>query len=67
MKLKKTKDGWTIAEGTEVKTFDSAYEAWLYIFILKGIRPSASKPRNALYPVKELVPRGSKVVKYVLE
>ena len=65
MKLKKTTEGWTLTEGNEEKTFESAHDAWLYIFLMKEIRQSATRLPKTLYPVRTLDPRPKVVKRYV--
>ena len=51
-----TKDGkWIILDGDRVVEYDTAYDAWQLVLLLKEIRPRVpySKP---LYPVKSLNP-----------
>lgn len=51
-----TTDGkWVIVDGNRVVEFDTAYDAWQLVLLLKEIRPRVPyiKP---LYPVKSLNP-----------
>ena len=51
-----TKDGiWTVEDKGVNKCFESAYDAWGYILLLKEIRPRVPYIRP-LYPVKSLNP-----------
>ena len=36
--------------------FDSSYDAWCYIFLLKEIRPKVPFVERSLYPVRSLNP-----------
>lgn len=51
-----TNDGkWIVVDGDRVVEFDTAYDAWQLVLLLKEIRPRVPyiKP---LYPVKSLNP-----------
>ena len=67
MKMRKTKEGWVIIDKGVKKVFETAHDAWYYIFLMKEIRPHATWTPPSLYPVRSLDPRPAKVVKkYVL-
>ena len=52
----RTKDGkWFIEDKGRNVIFDSSYDAWAYVFLLKEIRPRVPFERP-LYPVKSLNP-----------
>lgn len=52
-----TKDGkWIVDDGHKVNIFDTAFEAWCFIFILKEIRPKVPCKLSSLYPVRSLNP-----------
>lgn len=65
MKLEKNAGGWIVTDGKSVNIFESAHDAWLYIFILKEIRSSTTRLPKTLYPVKTLDPRPKVVKRYV--
>lgn len=61
-----TKDGiWIIEDKGVNKGFDSSYDAWAFIFLLKEIRPKAPFVERSLYPVKSLNPFPERRVKNV--
>lgn len=61
-----TKDGiWIIEDKGVNKGFDSSYDAWLYLFLLKKIRPKVEMGVRSLYPVKSLNPFPERRVKNV--
>ncbi len=67
MKLRTENGKWYVDEGYKVSVFDTAIEAWQYIFIMKEIRPKAPLVPQSLYPVRHLDPtktRGCKKVVY---
>ena len=56
MKMR-TKDGKWIIEGQDrVLTFDSSYDAWMYVFLMRDIRPNPPIPPRSVYPVLTLDP-----------
>ena len=51
-----TKDGkWIILDGDRVVEFDTAYDAWQLVLLLREIRPRVPYIKS-LYPVKSLNP-----------
>jgi hypothetical protein len=56
MKMR-TKDGkWIIQdEGREI-VFDSSYDAWMYVFLMREIRSNPPIPPRSVYPVLTLDP-----------
>ena len=66
MKLEKNAGGWVITEGKTVKVFESAHDAWTYIFLMKEIRQSATSLPKSLYPVRTLDPRPKVVKRYAI-
>jgi hypothetical protein len=56
---------WYVIDGDRVITFEKAYDAWCYIYLLKAIRPKAPKVERSLYPVKTLNPCEEGRKKYV--
>lgn len=61
----RTIDGkWVVLDGDRVVEFDTAYDAWQLVLLLKEIRPRVpyTKP---LYPVKSLNPFPERRVKNV--
>lgn len=60
-----TKDGiWIIEDKGVNKSFDSSYDVWSFVFLLKGIRPKVPYIRH-LYPVKSLNPMPERRLKNV--
>lgn len=52
-----TKDKkWIVVDGARSLEFDNATDAWVYVFMMRGIRPNAPKAPESLHPVKSLVP-----------
>ena len=52
-----TKGGkWTVEDNGVKKEFDTAWDAWGYIFLMREIRPNAPQAPKAHYPVKTLNP-----------
>ena len=45
--------------------FKTSYDAWCYIFLLRGIRPRVDMGQRSLYPVKTLNPIPERRVKNV--
>lgn len=56
MKMQKTKDGWFIIDKGVTKVFDTAHDAWLYVLLMKEIRPSRTQLPRTLYPARSLDP-----------
>lgn len=56
MKMR-TEDGKLIIqdEGREI-VFDKSYDAWLYVFLMRDIRPNPPIPPRSVYPVLTLDP-----------
>lgn len=53
-----TIDGkWIVLDKDRVIIFDTSYDAWCFVFLLKAIRPKAPQVPKSLYPVKTLDPR----------
>lgn len=53
-----TIDGkWIILDGDRIVIFGKAYDAWRFVFLLRGIRKKVEMPPRSLYPVKTLDPR----------
>ena len=67
MKMR-TKDGKWIIEDQDIGlTFDSSYDAWMYVFLMRTIRPNPPIPPRSTYPVLSLVPKTTKKkVKWVV-
>lgn len=60
-----TNDGkWIVVDGDRVVEFDTAYDAWQLVLLLKEIRPRVPYVRP-LYPVKSLNPFPERRVKNV--
>lgn len=52
-----TKDGkWFIEDNGRNIIFDSSYDAWVYVMLMKAIRPRVEMGRRSLYPVRSLNP-----------
>ncbi len=66
MKMRTEKGKWIIEDRGVNKIFDTAYDAWLYVFLMREIRPKVRMTMPSLYPVRTLNPlaiaRGKKVV-----
>lgn len=61
-----TKDGiWIIEDKGVNKCFESAYDAWAFVFLLKEIRPKVPFAERSLYPVKSLNPFPERRIKNV--
>lgn len=60
MKMRTEHGKWIVEDNGRELSFDKAYDAWLYIFILREIRP---KPpvvysiSRTIYPVLSLYPK----------
>lgn len=59
MKMRSNKEGWIIIDGDDVKFFKNSLDAWMYVFLMKEIRPNAPQVPKTLYPVRTLDPRPS--------
>ena len=61
-----TNDGiWIIEDKGVNKCFESAYDAWQYVFLMREIRPKVEMGERSLYPVKSLNPFPERRVKNV--
>lgn len=47
---------WIVVDGERAIEFDNAKDAWVYVFLMRGIRPNAPKAPESLHPVKALTP-----------
>lgn len=47
------------------KVFDNAYDAWMYVFLMREVREKVQMPQRSLYPVRSLDPFPERRVKYV--
>ena len=56
LKLTTANGQWVVEDDGCYKIFDNPYEAWLYIFFLKEIRPKAPWTPKSPYSVNSLVP-----------
>lgn len=56
MKMRKTKAGWIVTDKGVEKVFETPYDAWLYILLMKDIRPHRTYRPKTLYPVTSLDP-----------
>jgi hypothetical protein len=48
---------FVILDNGRIVIFKTSYDAWCYIFLLRGIRARVDMGPRALYPVKTLDPR----------
>ena len=67
MKLRSYEGKWIVEEPHKNVIFDTAHDAWLYIYLMKEIRPQPPLVPRSLYPVRSLIPsiaRGCKKVVY---
>lgn len=65
MKLRTENGKWIVEESYKNIIFDTAYDAWQYIFLMKEIRTLPPVAPHSLYPVRSLIPtiaRGCKKV-----
>ena len=61
-----TYDGnWVVKDGDRFVVFDKAYDAWMYVFLLREIRPRAPFVKRSLYPVRSLNPIPERRIKNV--
>ena len=61
-----TNDGiWIIEDKGVNKCFESAYDAWCHVFLLREIRPKVDMGPRSLYPVRSLNPMPERRVKNV--
>lgn len=65
LKMYTTDGKWIVVDGDRVVEFDTAYDAWQLVLLLKEIRPRVPyiKP---LYPVKSLNPFPERIKKTVI-
>ena len=54
---------WVVKDGDRFVVFDKAYDAWMYVFLLREIRPRAYTKTNRLYPVRSLNPIPERIKK----
>lgn len=67
MKLQKRDGKWIIEDHGRNIIFDTSFDAWQYIFLMKEIRQKAPQVPGTLYPVRTLNPammRGRKNVRF---
>ncbi len=57
LKMSTIDNKWVIEDDGVNKIFDTSFEAWCYVFLMKEIRPKAPSFLRSLYPVKSLDPR----------
>lgn len=43
LKMRSTKEGWFILDKGVSKFFEKSKDAWMYVFLMKEIRPCATK------------------------
>ena len=51
MKMRTEDNKWIIEDDGVVKVFDSSYDAWQYVLLMKEVRPHPPIPPRSLYPV----------------
>lgn len=64
MKMRSTKQGWLILDKGVLKLFENSTDAWMYVLLMKEVRPHTTVVPN-LYPVRTLDPRPFSIVKKV--
>ena len=61
-----TYDGnWVVKDGDKLVIFEKAYDAWVFVFLLKEIRPKVEMGERSLYPVRSLNPMPERRIKNV--
>ncbi len=63
MKMRTQCGKWFIVDGDRNIIFDNSQDAWLYVLLMKEVRPNPPTLPQSIYPVRTLDPRPSKVVK----
>ena len=66
MKLRSTNGFWIVEDRGVNKIFDTSYDAWAYIFLMKEVRPKAPQVPKSLYPVLTLDPTRERTVKRIV-
>lgn len=66
MKFKRENGLWIVEDRGVNKIFETSYDAWTYIFLMKEIRPKAPQVPKSLYPVLTLDPTRERKVKRVV-
>ena len=56
---------WIVLDKGRLIIFDSSYDAWAYVLLLKEIRPRVPFAERSLYPVKTIDPRPERRTKNV--
>lgn len=56
---------WILVEGERRVEFDTARDAWWFIYHMRGIRPNVPQVPKSIYPVKTLNPFPSRKKKKV--
>jgi hypothetical protein len=56
---------WIVVDKRRLIIFDTSYDAWAYVMMLKEIRPRVPMGERSLYPVKSLDPRPERRLKNV--
>ena len=57
---------WIVVDGEREIEYDSAIDAWGYVFLMRGIRPKAPQVTESIYPVKTLNPFSSRKQKKIV-
>ena len=65
VKMYTYKGNWVVKDGDRLVVFDKAYDAWMYVFLLREIRPKAPTVPRSLYPVRSLNPIPERRIKNV--
>lgn len=66
MKLRRENGLWVVEDRGVNKIFETSYEAWAYIFLMKEIHPKAPRVPQSFYPVRTLNPFPERKVKKVV-
>lgn len=66
LKMYTNDNKWVIVDGERVKEFDNSLDAWVYVFLMRDIRPKAPSITKSLYPVTTLNPFPSRKQKKVI-
>ena len=56
MKMRTKDNKWIIEDEGRTIVFDSSYDAWMYVLLMKEVRPHPPIPPRSIYPVLTLDP-----------
>ena len=56
MKMYTSNGKWVVVDKGRNVIFDSSIDAWIYIFLMREIRPKAPQVPRSIYPVRTLNP-----------